>query len=64
MTDFNCECTYCGHQFVLPAFYFANSIKDPECPKCGDKNLKIKKVDNSTHDVFGYNYVPGDKRNQ
>ena len=43
-------CQYCDYKWTSDY-----KLANPRCSKCKDKNLKIKKIDKSTYDVFGYN---------
>lgn len=48
-----CEltCKYCGYSWTDKYFYKAMKI---ECKKCKDKNIKIKELDTTSRDCFGY----------
>lgn len=47
-----CECRYCGHQFT-EYVYALDSETIIKCPKCGDRNVRQIKEENT--DPYGYN---------
>lgn len=62
--ELKCECLYCGYVFLKRIYY---TIDDPrelgiKCERigCNDKNVKILPV--KGRDVFGYSYVPPEKK--
>ena len=64
MVDLKCECLYCGHVFLKRIYY---AVEDPsalgiKCEKvgCNDRNIRI--LPQHKRDVFGYSYVPPEKK--
>jgi hypothetical protein len=44
------ECIYCGYTWVG----YANTYRAPECDRCHDKQIKVREIDNTSTDCFGY----------
>lgn len=59
-----CECTYCGHIWIRQVYYNIKSIEELNlmCDKagCNDKNIKAVPIENL--DIFGYNWIPPEKK--
>ena len=49
--SFRCSCKYCGESWDLSYYYPGLKLK---CEKCKDTNIGVKKIDDSSGDVFGY----------
>jgi DNA-directed RNA polymerase subunit RPC12/RpoP len=64
MPRFCLDCTYCGSRFERYLYDRTDEAATLKCPTCGagHKELKYTPVDESSKDVFGYLYEPGDKR--
>lgn len=53
MTTLELTCKYCDKKWEMHAYSY--SVDKPQCPDCKDKNIIIRKKDNSKSDIFGYN---------
>lgn len=53
MLKFEFECLYCGTKWT-DYIYNESSLKNMNCNKCKDTNLKVKKFDKENVNVFGY----------
>lgn len=51
--DFKFECKYCGHGWERNFLRFSDA-DGLCCPVCKDTNIKQITVDNSKHDIYGY----------
>lgn len=56
MTEFRCECRYCGEFWTVKSFMKPH----PRCRKCDDKNVKVRAHERSN--VFGYEEDEQDER--
>lgn len=45
------QCQYCGHSWTDDVYFTPENTK---CKKCDDKNVKLRKYDDTSRDVFGY----------
>lgn len=51
--DVEITCKYCGYCWTQTiTVYHSREFK---CQKCNDKNLRVKELDKSSKDPFGYN---------
>lgn len=44
------DCLYCGNSWVG----YLSEWKDPFCERCQDKQIRIRKVEDTRADIFGY----------
>lgn len=44
------ECMYCGKRWLA----YISEWKEPSCERCQDKQIRIRKIDATKSDVFGY----------
>lgn len=51
-------CTYCNKQWS-EVIWNTDFVESKRCGVCGDRNLKVKKVDEvNGNDVYGYRFSP------
>lgn len=54
MAELVAECNYCGNTWFIITYLSELKLK-PICEKCKEyKDIKVKKIDSESKDVFGY----------
>lgn len=61
MAEILAECNYCGNKWSIISYLSEFKLK-PICEKCKEyKDIKLKKLDEESNDIFGYNKNKKDK---